>query len=505
MNPLSALALLTAGVIVALTYQHSMRERSNRQISMVTAVMLCLAWWCFCDSFFFMAPDKDSAFLWHRLSAFGWCGFIAPATAYYARLTGVEKRIPAWFKAGYWLLAALLTLRFMSIAPTAYAVDLVQSGAGLGWTYVHRTTIWSVLYVLCFAISFGAAMYWMFKWRRSVRMPAANRLARGFTVLNVISLAIGTTTIYILPRFTDLLPPLGCVAALVFALGYWTQLRGLDFASFAQPAESWGVFDSCHSAILVMDEDFNALYLNQEARRILDVEDPADCKACFDAEAARRFRAFAASDRMNTSGYPVRLENGAYLVTAVSRLRLRKNMDLFVLCLNDITEIHRTQSQLAYLAYSDDLTGLMNRRGLFDALESWSDAYTKTGADFEMLFMDLARFKQINDSYGHSVGDAVLTAVANAIKSLLTDDDVFARFAGDEFVILHRGGDGAALAGRIRSAVAQTDFSRIEAGLRLEVDVGTARYSEARSVNMLFYMADNRMYVQKQQRREAKG
>ena len=254
------------------------------------------------------------------------------------------------------------------------------------------------------------------------------------------------------------------------------------------------MFDSCHSAILVMDEDFNALYLNQEARRILDVEDPADCKACF-----------AASDRMNTSGYPVRLENGAYLVTAVSRLRLRKNMDLFVLCLNDITEIHRTQSQLAYLAYSDDLTGLMNRRGLFDALESWSDAYTKTGADFEMLFMDLARFKQINDSYGHSAGDAVLTAVANAIKSLLTDDDVFARFAGDEFVILHRGGDGAALAGRIRSAVAQTDFSRIEAGLRLEVDVGTARYSEARSVNMLFYMADNRMYVQKQQRREARG
>lgn len=502
MNPLSALALITVGVIIALTYHHGAPERSNRQNRMVSAVMLCLAWWCFCDAFFFMAPDKEAAFLWHRLGALGWCGFIAPATAYYARLTSADKHIPRWFKIAYWIFATLFTLRFMLAMPTPYAVDMVESGAGLGWSYVHGTTIWSVLYVIYAGASFGGAMYCMKKWRDSVKMPSASRLTSGFMSLNLVSLAIGTTSIYILPRFTSYLPPLGCVAVLVFAVGYWTRLRGLDFSSFAQPTETWNVFESCHSAMLVMDEDFNALYLNREARRILNVTDPRDCKAKFDAEAARRFRVFAASDRMITSGYPVRMENGAYLISAVSRLRLRRNLDVFVLCLNDVTEIHQAQSRLAYLAYSDELTGLMNRRGLADELEAWSEAYAKDGVDFEMLFMDLARFKHINDHYGHNTGDAVLAVVSDVIQAQLATGDVFARYAGDEFVILHRGGDGEALSKCIREAVAKIDFSRIVDGLKLEVDVGVARYSEAKSVNGLFYLADNRMYSEKQQRRE---
>src|SRR5262245_4153025 len=108
----------------------------------------------------------------------------------------------------------------------------------------------------------------------------------------------------------------------------------------------------------------------------------------------------------------------------------------------DITAQKRAEAELAHMARYDSLTGLANR-ALFT--EKASDALVRMrdrGEDFSILLLDLDRFKNVNDSLGHSVGDTLLKLVAERLRHVVSEEDVVARFGGDEFAILHGSGGG---------------------------------------------------------------
>ena len=117
--------------------------------------------------------------------------------------------------------------------------------------------------------------------------------------------------------------------------------------------------------------------------------------------------------------------------------------------------LRRVESDLAQLAMHDQLTGLPNRRPLIDRLDAL--VHDQSVGDVSLLFIDLDGFKEINDTYGHDVGDAVITAVAQSILAATRAEDLVARLGGDEFVILCPGlsaRDAVAAAGRVQAAVA---------------------------------------------------
>jgi diguanylate cyclase (GGDEF)-like protein len=108
----------------------------------------------------------------------------------------------------------------------------------------------------------------------------------------------------------------------------------------------------------------------------------------------------------------------------------------------DITAQKRAEAELDHLARYDSLTGLANR-ALFT--EKASDALVRMrdrGEGFSILLLDLDRFKNVNDSLGHSVGDTLLKLVAERLRHVVSEGDVVARFGGDEFAILHGSGGG---------------------------------------------------------------
>jgi diguanylate cyclase (GGDEF)-like protein len=107
-----------------------------------------------------------------------------------------------------------------------------------------------------------------------------------------------------------------------------------------------------------------------------------------------------------------------------------------VLVLRDVTESRALQDELAHRAYHDELTGLPNRRLLTDRLEHALSRSTATGLEHGLLYLDLDRFKIVNDSYGHLVGDRLLVQVANRLGTALSPADSLARLSGDEFVVL---------------------------------------------------------------------
>ena len=130
----------------------------------------------------------------------------------------------------------------------------------------------------------------------------------------------------------------------------------------------------------------------------------------------------------------------------ISVLPLKRNDELGLLSrsfhdmqteiLAHLSELNESRKALDHLARHDALTGLPNRRMFFDRLEHAIANSRRSGKQLAILFVDLDYFKEINDSFGHAMGDAVLSAVANLLKTTVREVDTVARLGGDEFVIL---------------------------------------------------------------------
>ena len=110
----------------------------------------------------------------------------------------------------------------------------------------------------------------------------------------------------------------------------------------------------------------------------------------------------------------------------------------------DVTERRRAEERVAYLARFDTLTGLPNRNHFEEKLEAALARYRASGEACAVLFFDLDRFKGVNDTLGHDYGDRLLTAVARRVQEVVRsrpdrDDDIVARFGGDEYAVLMAG------------------------------------------------------------------
>jgi diguanylate cyclase (GGDEF)-like protein/PAS domain S-box-containing protein len=168
----------------------------------------------------------------------------------------------------------------------------------------------------------------------------------------------------------------------------------------------------------------------------------------------------------------------------------------------DITERRRAEEQLLHDAFHDSLTGLPNRALFLDHLNlAVNHSRRRRGSLFAVLFIDLDRFKVINDSLGHMVGDELLVAIARRLEICLRDGDTIARLGGDEFTILLDGitdyGDAQRVAERIQEVLEQP-FSLAGRELFVTASVGI-KYSGGgdEQPEELLRDADTAMYCAK--------
>ncbi|MGY4306095.1 diguanylate cyclase (GGDEF)-like protein [Bradyrhizobium sp. USDA 4369] len=168
-----------------------------------------------------------------------------------------------------------------------------------------------------------------------------------------------------------------------------------------------------------------------------------------------------------------------------------------VVLLEDITERRHAEARISHLARYDELTTLPNRVSFRDEIERLLRIPPRQGELSALLFVDLDRFKQVNDTLGHPCGDQLLCAVSERLRDMLRPEDFVARFGGDEFVVFQRNirsnDDAAVLARRIVDQLSERykiDNHLVEIG----ASVGIAMTAPGISADTLLKNADMALY-----------
>lgn len=177
------------------------------------------------------------------------------------------------------------------------------------------------------------------------------------------------------------------------------------------------------------------------------------------------------------------------------------NIDFYLANFVDISHYKESEQRIEHLAHHDALTGLPNRLHLQVFLEQSMLIAKRMSEQLAVMFLDLDRFKNINDTLGHPVGDELLVQVAARLKSCIRESDMVSRLGGDEFVVILRGAnatsDASVVAAKIRHHLNQPFQIGINT-LRTATSIGIALYPDnAERIDDLMKDADTAMYFAK--------
>ncbi len=168
------------------------------------------------------------------------------------------------------------------------------------------------------------------------------------------------------------------------------------------------------------------------------------------------------------------------------------------LCLSNVA----AHEKLKYFAFHDPLTGLLNRRAFETVLNSEFSRSKRHSHDLSLIFLDLDKFKQINDQHGHDVGDDALIYVAETLASIVREEDIVARFAGDEFVIIlpeTKAEKAELLMTRIQAYLNTQPLNHNGAKLSISLSYGitSTRDMGIDNAAALLKKADEKLYIEK--------
>ncbi len=203
---------------------------------------------------------------------------------------------------------------------------------------------------------------------------------------------------------------------------------------------------------------------------------------------------------------------GSYQLSVILRRRLRhyhttisaKNRQLSMLnrSLEETVEkrtheLTKAYKQMENIASTDSLTGILNRYAFNMMLKKEMHRANRHYLHFSLILLDLDHFKNVNDTYGHDTGDIVLIEVAKNIQKMIREEDIFARFGGEEFIIIlpDTNLDGAYhIAERIRKAIAEDTFGT---DIHITLSMGLAEYQIDEEARQLLKRTDNALYKAK--------
>ncbi|QGX39272.1 bifunctional diguanylate cyclase/phosphodiesterase [Permianibacter aggregans] len=274
------------------------------------------------------------------------------------------------------------------------------------------------------------------------------------------------------------------------------------------------VFTAAPQAICVLTPAFDFDTSNPHCQRLLgfrEGQEKLNLAAFMETEVTQsRLREWRDSlQQQNSWQGEVALQdrNGRRFPASLSLVRMPEtahHAERYVCFIQDLTPSKEAQRRIEELAYRDVLTGLPNRASLHERLGFMIEQAKRQHTPFALLFLDVDRFKIVNDALGHATGDLLLRAVSKRLQGCLRQVDMIARLGGDEFIVLlhethERGAE--TFARRVLEAMQET-FVINDMPFSLSISIGIALYPEDGGDNEeLIRNADSAMYAVKERGR----
>ncbi len=206
------------------------------------------------------------------------------------------------------------------------------------------------------------------------------------------------------------------------------------------------VLENAAEGILVVDEDGRIRFANPAVSRLLNAQVKELEGSAFldylqkphvpDWRVSELYASYRRGETFRLHDALLRTVPGQQISVALSCAPLPSEQKAMVVTLLDMSEVRHLHQQLEYQAVTDPLTGLLNRRGFYQTVESILLRSDRSGKSLVLLYLDLDGFKRINDTLGHDAGDRILRWVSEQLKECLHSFDIIGRMGGDEFTAL---------------------------------------------------------------------
>lgn len=346
------------------------------------------------------------------------------------------------------------------------------------------------------------------------RMRSSYRLQH-MTMLAGLLLPIAGDFLYLGNLTPDGIDPIPVIMVITAALYMWGLVsKGmLNVAPVARDT----LFESMNDAVLVLDRNNRLVDFNPAAAAILpELTTSALGQAIEPLLALHTDFSMLGLDTEAGEDIPRTYdevkwtvgEQSYYYQIRSSFIRKRRGPETSkLIVMIDVTERVRLQEQLRVLAYHDGLTGIFNRLHFIHLSEALLHQSAEKDEPLALLLFDIDHFKQINDAYGHDVGDRALLHVVNICRQLLRPEDVFGRYGGEEFVVAMPGlsrEEAEAAAQRIRGEIAAQRMAAASSEHPLSVTAsfgvamaGAGCKEAGGGINQLLKAADNALYEAK--------
>lgn len=324
------------------------------------------------------------------------------------------------------------------------------------------------------------------------------------------------------PEFIGVLPSIALIGLYFTVVPYIALLQTRDFISHFRgelksqdEAELSDALlrqfeETGHEWFWATDIDGNLERASKELRtvlanadpRFLDVEEQTCLKLCDTRETNDLAEALQSKENFQDIKVPIELDEAVYWVAFSGRACFRDDDSFagYIGVCADVTKEKEAEEKIVELAMMDGLTNLHNRTSFYAEMDNIVRRLERYGTPFSLMFLDLDKFKLVNDSYGHHVGDGLLKQAAKRIEKVLRGNDVVGRLGGDEFaIIVEETSDPvfiAKLAARIIQEVSlpyevegETLYIGVSVGVALAPVHGTQREQLLRNADLALYRA----------------
>ena len=352
---------------------------------------------------------------------------------------------------------------------------------------------------------------------RSVQVDLLSVLIMGMAITAMHYLGMGAARIVGQPETAQPVPPsdwiflttlivMGLVSMLGFAATgvLLTRLRDSLAEIRLQRQELEAIIHNSTEAIVIINDAGAIKKVNKAFERIFFCE-TAPAADSHITDFLPQWPALLAKDQPHTSNESIAVrKDGLQFPVKVAYTRLViDGLSVYVGFVSDLSDMKRVQQQLEHDASHDFLTGLNNRRHFDEQLQVEFERSRRSGQPLSLVMLDIDRFKLINDTYGHMVGDRALELLASELRQQARAGDVLSRFGGEEFVLLMPNtpqGNAKIMAERLRSSVERMQFHHEDTRLRLTISIGVSTSGDTANSTSeaLMEAADKALYAAKE-------